>query len=357
MKNYWLARNGYKHIDKERGIMSEPTLVPCNEPGFIQDLNIDGPPPYCRVGESDKSSGTIDHKDFLDNQKDVAGRDISWLEDATQRKMGQGASALCDPQQTGHIINEQGMSPPNRNAVYRYSKSIRGTDEACMDLFKDIIVLDESGKAHQIPIIWATQEKAVAYILQENVRKDESLVVDRIRLPMLAIHASNYNYNQGRYTYHKAIDYLRDFKDKRPGFTTSERYQRDTVFGVSRGIPIDISYTLYAWTLYEEDMNQILTQIVTKFSPMAYIRVRGISWEIGVKLDSIANNVNVEPGDKQVRVFKYQFTFTAESFVSQPIVRKKAVLKTRIEVTDSTIEDDVTEVLSRLEQAVKELEE
>lgn len=338
--------------------MTDPSLVRCNDPGYIKDLNIDGPPPYCRDGLDDKSSGTIDHKDFLTSQKDVTSRDISWLEDATQKKLGQGESALCDPQQTGHIINEQGMSPPNRNTVYRYAKSLRGTDEACVDLFKDIVVLDEAGKAHQIPIIWATQEKAVAYIIQENTRKDESLVVDRIRLPMLAIHASGYNYNLNRYTYHKAIDYLRSSKtDWKPGFTTSERWQRDTVFGISRGIPIDITYTLYAWTLYEEDMNQILTQILTKFSPIAYIRVRGISWEIGVKLDSIANNVNIEPGDKQTRVFKYQFNLTAETYVSQPIVRNKAVLKTRVEITDSPNEDDITEVLGRLEQVVKELEE
>jgi hypothetical protein len=283
---------------------------------------------------------------------------MSWLEDASLNKSGHGDSALCDPQQTGHIINEQGMHAPNRNTVYRYQKSIRGTDEAMRNMFNDLVVIDEMGKAHNVPIIWATQEKAVAYILQENVRKDESLVVDRIRLPMLAIHASDYNFNQDRYVYHKAVDYLRNRDmDWKPGFTTSERYERDTVFGVSKGIPVDIGYTLYAWTLYEEDMNQILTQVVTKFSPMAYIRVRGISWEIGVKLDSIANNVDVEPGDKAVRVFKYQFSFTAESFVAQPIVRKKAVLKTKVEITDSPNDEDVTEVLARLEQAVKELEE
>lgn len=336
--------------------MSDSNLNPCNEPGLVPDINIDTPPPYCRDGKQEGSSGTIDHKPYLESQKDVSPRDLSWLEDATQKKMGQGASALCDPQQTGHIINEQGMSEPNRNVVYRYARSIRGTDEAVKELFKDIVVLDENGKAHQVPIIWATQEKAVAYILQENVRKDESLVVDRVRLPMLAIHSSGYNFAQDRYIYHKAIDYLRD-ADRRPGFTVSERYERDTVFGVSRGIPLDIEYSMVAWTMYEEDMNQILTQVVTKFSPMAYIRVRGISWEIGVKLNSIANNVDLEPGDKKIRVFKYQFGFTAESFVAQPIVRKKAVLKTRVEITDSPNEADITEVLARLEQAVKELEE
>ncbi len=339
--------------------MSDSNLNPCNEPGFITDLNIDPVPPFCREPKSIKSSGTIDHKPFLENQKDViSSTDLSWLEDATLNKSGQGASALCDPQQTGHIVNEQGMSPPNRNVVYRYAKSIRGTDEAVKDLFKDIIVSDEAGKVHQIPIIWGTQERAVAYILQENTRKDDSLVVDRIRLPMLAIHSSDFQFNQDRYIYHKAVDYLRDHRQNwRPSFTVSERYEKDTVFGVTRGIPVDIGYTLYAWTLYEEDMNQILTQIITKMSPMAYIRVKGISWEIGVKLDSIANNVDFEPGDKAVRVFKYQISMTAETFVAQPIVRKKAVLKTKIEVTDSPNDEDITEVLTRLEQAVKELKE
>jgi len=276
--------------------MAEPDLNPCNEPGNIKDLNVDPIPPFCRDQLSEKSSGTIDHEPHLTSQRDVESRDMSWLEDASLNKSGHGDSALCDPQQTGHIINEQGMHAPNRNTVYRYQKSIRGTDEAMKNMFNDLVVIDEMGKAHNVPIIWATQEKAVAYILQENVRKDESLVVDRIRLPMLAIHASDYNFNQDRYVYHKAVDYLRNQDmNWKPGFWTSERYERDTVFGVSKGIPVDIGYTLYAWTLYEEDMNQILTQIVTKFSPMAYIRVRGISWEIGVKLDSIANNVDVEP--------------------------------------------------------------
>lgn len=339
--------------------MTDSNFTSCNEPsGFIKSLNTDNPPPFCRESKAITSSGTIGHKPYSENQKDVGSVDLSWLEDATQSKLGQGFEALCDPQQTGHIINEQGMSPPNRDTVYRYHKSVRGTDEAMKDLFSDIVVIDEVGKAHNVPIIWGTQEKAVAFILQDNVRKDDSLVVDRIRLPMLAIHPSSYNFNLDRYVYHKAINYLRDPNNNlRPGFTTNERYERDTVFGVSRGLPLDIGYTLYAWALYEEDMNQIFTQIYSKFSHMAYIRVKGISWEIGVKLDGLSSNVEYEPGDKKTRVFKYQFNVTAESFVAQPIVRKKAVLKTNIEITNSVIDEEITQVLARLEQAVKELEE
>ena len=338
--------------------MTQKDLNPCNEPGYIKDLNIDPTPEYCREEQISKGSGTIDKKYLVENQSSVSGQMTSWLEEATQKKTGNGESALCDPQQTGHIINDQSMSGPNRNTIYRYAKSLRGTSEAMKKMFSDIIVLDEDGKAHNIPIIWGTQERAVAYILQENMRKDESLEVDQIRLPILAISDTGHNYNQDRYIYHKAVNYLRDRNlGWKPKFTVNERRDRDTVFGVSAGIPLDVSYTLWAWTLYQEDMTQILTQIVTKFSPMAYIRVRGVPWEIGVKLNSISNNIDNEPGDKTRRVVKFQFEFTAETYVAQPLVRKKSVLETKIELTDAIETEEVTEVLAKLEQAVKELDE
>jgi len=83
--------------------------------------------------------------------------------------------------------------------------------------------------------------------------------------------------------------------------------------------------------MYIEDMNQILEQILLKFSPVAYIRVRGVTWEIQCKLDSIANNLDTEPGDQAIRVIKFQFNITAETYISQPIARRKAVLKTNVE--------------------------
>lgn len=331
----------------------EPDINSCSNPGYVKDLNIDPPPPYCRTQSYDNEGNPV--KDSL---SDVFSDVTSWVEEPTFQKGGVGHSALGDPQQTGFIINGQRDGQQDPNVLYRYGRSLYGTDEAMRDLFRDVVVIDEEGKAHNVPIFWGTQEQAVAAILQENVRQDNSLVVDRVRLPMMAIHPQDYQFNQQRYIYHKAIDYLRDFRrDWAPGFTIKEqRHERDTVFGVTRGIPVDISYTLYAWTMYEEDMNQILTQVLTKFSPLAYIRVRGISWEIGVKLQSIANNVNYEPGEKTQRVFKYQFGFTAETFVTQPIVRKKAVLKTQTDIVDSTNDSEITEVVSRLEQAVKDLE-
>ena len=103
-------------------------------------------------------------------------------------------------------------------------------------------------------------------------------------------------------------------------------------------------------------MNQIVEQIMTKFSQVAYIRVTGVPWEVIVKLDSVANNINNEPGDQQIRIIKYEFNMTAQTYIPQPIERKKAVLRAKIDFVDGLTEETITDVLGRIELSVKELE-
>jgi hypothetical protein len=275
------------------------------------------------------------------------------------QKVGYGHAVDCDPMQTGQIIENMMKEPVKSHdgtVIYRYSKAIRGADEAMKEMFSELVCIDEMGNAVPIPIIWGTQERAIAHVLQSNVKQDSSLVVHRIKLPILSIYNSGISFNQERYIYHQAIDYFRGLRpDKKPGLTTMEnRHERDTVFGVARGIPIDITYQLTAWTLYVEDMNQIVEQVLLKFSPIAYIRVQGVhNWETIVKLDSIGNNLETEPGD-QMRLVKFQFNMTVETFIPQPIVRKKAVLDQRIDIVSGLSEEQITEVLSRLENIVED---
>lgn len=277
---------------------------------------------------------------------------LGWIEKHARSKVGIGKEAQCDPMQTGQIVED--LNDPERQVIYRYSKSLRGCDEAMVDLFNNVVVIDEDGKAHKVPIIWGTQERAVAWMLQDNTRKDGSLVVERIRLPMMAIYSSGMEFDQGRYTYHKALDYMRRLDPNgRPGLYAKEKRERDTVFGVARGIPINKTYNLMVWTMYMEDIDQILEQILLKFSPVAYIRVRGINWETIVSLDSIANNVDYEPGDQNQRIIKFEFNFTARAYIPQPMVRNKSVLDTKVDFYNSVEEDKITEVFGRLEDSVE----
>jgi T4-like virus Myoviridae tail sheath stabiliser len=319
--------------------MADKSLNDCNIPNpFDPSNNIDPPAPFCP-----------------DCSDEPTLNNVPFFQDILKDKTGIGHADLCDPFQTGQIT-EDFRKPPNRNVVYRYSKAKRGCDEAMMDLFRDIIVIDEQGSTHAVPIIWATQERAVAAIVQENIRKDDSLVVDRIKLPMLAMNDSDFSFDSERYTYHRNLNYRTDLRpDQKPGFTIREKYNRDTIFGQPRGIPVNIGYQLFAWTLYKEDMNQIVEQIMLKFSPIAYIRVQGVYWETIVKLESVANNENLEPGNTALRVIKWQFNFKAETYIPQPLARKKAVLKTKVDIVNAIDENEITEVIAKLEEVANEL--
>lgn len=322
----------------------QKNLNECNAKGMPFDVNLDPAPPYC------ENQPPLDP----DNRRKINDETLNFLKDETMKKTGFGAKVDCDPMQRGLITND--LENPDRTILYRYSKSIRGTDEAMLDMFRNVVVIDEDGKAWPIPVMLGPPEKAVAAIVQTNVRKDETLVVDRLKLPLLALTQTSIDYDLDRYTYHKAINYFRRADDGKPGVTIKEKHNRDTIFGFARGVPVNIGYTVTAWTMYREDMNQILEQIVTKFSHLAYIRVTGVPWEVTVKLDSIANNLNNEPGDQAIRIIKFEFNMTAQTYIPQPIERKKAVLKMKVDFVNGLSEEEITEVMARIEESVKELE-
>ena len=75
-----------------------------------------------------------------------------------------------------------------------------------------------------------------------------------------------------------------------------------------------------------------------------------------VNLDSIANNVDYEPGDQNQRIIKFEFSFTARTYIPQPMVRKKAVLATKIDLYDGVEEQRIAEVLGRIEESVENIE-
>lgn len=315
----------------------------CQEPASKSIINEDQSPKNCDENPNN-------------SLKNVGGEiDLGLFDNTFGKQTGYGVAANTDPMQKGSIRND--LNQPNRNYIYRYAKSIRGTDEAIRDLFSDVIIESPNGKPFRVPIVMAPQEKAVAIILNDNVRKDNSTVVDRIKLPIMAIYQTGMTANMSRYTYHKAIDYMRDLRpDRKPGFAIKEKYERDTVFGVARGLPVDVSYSLVAWTMYLEDMNQIIEQILPKILPMGYIRVRGVNWEIPVTLDGIGNNNEIEPGDQNIRVIKFQFDMTAQTYIAQPITRNKAVLKIRQDIFNSLEQNEINEAFDRLETVVEELE-
>lgn len=320
------------------------SLSDCSPPSAsVESLNQDQAPEYCEPSGDPLCGGK-----FSDNLKRVATQpDLSWLEGIPQiQKTGFGQNRTCDPMQKGHIVNQSG----SRSHIYRYSRAIRGSHEAMQDMFRDITVQNDFGKTFAVPIVWGRQERAVALILDGTDKQDGTLSLDRLRLPLLAIHGDEIEFDATRFIYWKAKDYSRNLRaDNKPGFTQSEHFERDTVFGVSAGLPINIPYTLYAWTAYEEDMLQIIEQVLPKISPLGYISIRGVQWETVVELDGSGGNMDTEPGDQAERVLKYQWNMTVKTWLPLPIERSKAVLGIRTSVSPIITKDQVAEIIEEID--------
>lgn len=345
--------------------MAKKTLNQCAEPGQVYSNEKQPYATNCEDVAQFKSCEGIENLHHAPNAS-FEGID----QDTMSIKEGLGEPSYCDPMVKGTIFEEPGSQklPSDRSVIYRYSKGYRAIDEAVFKLFQNINVSDERGKIFRVPIIWGTQERAVAVILQNNVRKDNTGVVDRIVLPAMSIYTSEYNFPRERYIWHYATDYKRGKRhyneqgnplgsvNGSPSWTHKEsRHPDDTVLGHARGIPVDQGYTLTIWSRFLEDMNQILEQIATKFNPLAYINVQGVTnWENTVRIDSVSNNTDTEPGDMNKRVVKFQVNLTAESYIPQPIIRRKSVLKVKTEILDSITDQDIANVIGRIEEVVGE---
>jgi hypothetical protein len=148
------------------------------------------------------------------------------------------------------------------NELYKYSKFIHRGDEATMDEFRNIFIIDEKGLNHHVPLIWADDKKAVEVTTNEYcLQKDDNIIVDRIRLPLLNLNS-----------FHTSFD----------------------------GKNIHSHYRLTASALYKDDTDQIVEQILSKFgSECDFVNNTG-----SYRLSLISNNCG-----EVNKVQKWSFNF------------------------------------------------
>lgn len=129
-----------------------------------------------------------------------------------------------------------------------FNKVIKMHNEL-LNKFANIAVIYEDGSASKVPIVWGNDEKAADIILEDK---------SKIVLPLLNI------YGDGA------------------------------------------KYTLQARTLYKDEMNQILEQVVLNFSPTCKIGDEVFS------LNSIANNYDNKPTNNvQVNITQFDLSLSS----------------------------------------------
>jgi hypothetical protein len=136
--------------------MDDRTVVEPVRPAGAADLPVTDPPPPLlrRERRSTPSLRAV-----------PTSPDTSWLTEAggANDKTGIGASANCDPMLAGKIVND-GTGRTSPTSTRRPCGVRRGGDGHV----PGHVVIAEDSKVHRVPIIWATQEKAVAAVLQSE---------------------------------------------------------------------------------------------------------------------------------------------------------------------------------------------
>jgi len=95
-----------------------------------------------------------------------------------------------------------------------------------------------------------------------------------------------------------------------------------------RPVPYNVTYEMGVWAEHKRDAEYILYQVLTRFNPMAELRMFDgkLAGNVQMKLNSAADNSDKEIGNDSMAKVKYDFSFTAEAWLPLPQVVVPAVV-------------------------------
>jgi hypothetical protein len=211
----------------------------------------------------------------------------------------------------------------NPNYLKRYENFFTKLDRAMVLAFGDLQILDQGGTPMRVPTVFGTMEKIVYAVFGESSAQDPNQY-SRIRLPICAmIPTGSISLDVERYIYHEA---------KWWSYKGTERRPDDVVFGMSTGIPISRGYQLTLMTRYVEDMNQLLEITLQRFSQTFEIKIGQSPRPTQVLFDGCDTNFAEDRDAERVHLYTATISMTAQSWLPQPIIRRKAVHSVKIDV-------------------------
>jgi len=158
-----------------------------------------------------------------------------------------------------------------------------------------ITILNEAGEKVKIPIIYGSQERAIA-----KIKQDKNLV-----LPLMSIHIADIEETSA----HRKPRFIVE------NFTYFE-IDSKRAFRVVRRAPkaVTLNYRLVMWTKYTEDMNQIMESLQLLFQP--YLNLNTISEDKAIAtLADIMDMSAHQVGDKQDRIIRKQAFIQSEAYL------------------------------------------
>jgi hypothetical protein len=163
--------------------------------------------------------------------------------------------------------------------------TLRKADRLVLDVFKNLVIISEEGTVSKVPVIYGTREK-----LRARAEFTAGSCIKKIALPIVALH---------RKDIHQAANASGRHTDLGTWVPDWQEWLLD--------------YHVVIETLFQEDMNQILEQIMLPFSPTVEFKDDKVK---KLYLKNIVSNESEERGDG-MRVLSYEFLMQAEIVLKQ----------------------------------------
>ena len=199
--------------------------------------------------------------------------------------------------------------------TYYYYQALRKTIIQFLDVFNDIKIkrYDENGvfqRYVEVPIKFAPKERAYYYIFEKH--QDEML-------PMMSVTMNSVNFASER------------MGNRYKSLTKSTSADSGTVQRFLNPVPYDITFTVFAWTKYMTDIDQILEQILPYFAPHIFIRVHipelNFYFDTKVVFNGANPDIATDMSEEERRIIMYSLDFTVQAYLFTPVEDKGLIRK------------------------------
>lgn len=168
-----------------------------------------------------------------------------------------------------------------------------------VNLFSDVVCIDDENKIQKVKCIYANPERAIAKIKQDN----------SVILPLISVSQTK-----------SAVDSSRArYKTLLINEVSYDPIKNKAVRILSIApVPVDISYSINIWCKYKSDLDQITEQIRLKFNPDADLVIPGHNSVKAYLGEDGSDDAGLEAADKDDRELKSSLSVKISTYLSNP---------------------------------------
>lgn len=191
--------------------------------------------------------------------------------------------------------------------TYYYYQALRKTITQFLDVFNDIKIkrYDQNGDFKRfitVPIKFAPKERAFYYIFEKH--QDEIL-------PMMSATMNSVTFASER------------MGNRYKSLTKSVSADSNMVQRFLNPVPYNLGFTVYIWTKYMTDVDQILEQVLPYFAPHIFMQVTipelDFQFDTKVVFNGANPDIATDFGEEERRVIRYTMDFTVQAYLFTPV--------------------------------------